>query len=96
MVGFARQYPDGARPLGPLQVDAASGPTPEAVMGLPSPKTMYPPDEPALSDLRRRLETQWVPGMMTLLGLDPDDLPALWDVDLLLADADHDLAEPAW
>ncbi len=89
VVGFARQYPEGARPLGPLRVDEAAGLSPEAVMGLPSPKTMYPPDEPALSELRERLETEWVPGMMPLLGLVADDLPALWDVDLLLADPDH-------
>jgi hypothetical protein len=89
VVGFARQYPDGARPLGPLRVDAASGPSAEAVMGLPSSKTMYPPDEPAFSELRQRLETEWVPAMTGLLGLVPDDLPTLWDIDLLLADPDH-------
>jgi hypothetical protein len=88
VTGFARQYPAGARPLGPLEVDTARGPSPEAVMGLPSPKTMYPPDEPVFSGLRRRLETEWVPGMTEVLDLAVDDLPALWDVDLLLADAD--------
>ncbi len=86
VVGFARQYPEGARPLGPLHVDPASGPSPEAVMGLPSPKTMYSPDEPAFAELRQRLETEWVPGMRAILGLAPDDVPALWDIDLLLAD----------
>jgi hypothetical protein len=49
---------------------------------------MYAPDEPAFSVLRQRLETEWVPGMLELLGLVADDLPALWDVDLLLADLD--------
>ena len=58
-------------------------------MGLPSPKTMYTPEEPALSELRQRLETEWVPAMTALLGLVPEDLPALWDVDLLLADPDR-------
>jgi hypothetical protein len=86
VVGFARQYPEGAVPLGPIQVDATSGPPPEAVMGLPSRKTMYPPDEPAFSELRQRLETEWVPAMRALLDLGPDDLPALWDIDLLLTD----------
>jgi hypothetical protein len=86
VAGFARQYPDGAHPLGPLQVDPASVRSPDDVMGLPSPKTMYSPDEPVLSGLRHRLEAEWVPGMMALLGLVADDLPALWDVDLLLAD----------
>jgi hypothetical protein len=78
----------GARPLGAVEVDAASGPIAEVVMGLPSPKTMYPPDEPAFSELRQRLETDWVPRMTQLLELAPEHLPALWDVDLFLADRD--------
>jgi hypothetical protein len=86
VVGFARQYPAGARPLGPLAVDVASGPSAEEVMGLPSPKTMYPPDEPAFADLRQRLEGEWVPGMVERLRLDLDELPALWDIDLLIAE----------
>lgn len=88
VVGFARQYPEGARPRGPWHVDATAGPSADAVMGLPSAKTMYPPDEPAFAELRHRLETEWVPGMRRLLGLAPDDLPALWDVDLLIGGHD--------
>ena len=56
-------------------------------MGLPSPKTMYPPGEAAFSYLRQRLEADWVPGLTEALDLNPEDLPALWDVDLLIADA---------
>ncbi|HEX4700224.1 MAG TPA: Cj0069 family protein [Actinomycetes bacterium] len=96
VVGFARQYPDGARPRGALDTLPAPGSTPDAVMGLPSAKTMYPPGEPALAELRESLETDWVPGMMSQLGLEVDRLPALWDVDLLLADpADPKRAAPA-
>jgi hypothetical protein len=85
VVGFARQYPDGAQPRGPL--DTFPAPTPDTVLGLPSAKTMYPPpEEPALAQLRERMETDWVPSMMSHLGLELDRLPALWDVDLLLAD----------
>ena len=83
VVGFARQYPDGVVPDGPLQVTPESEPSAEKVMGLPSPKTMYPPAEPAFADLRARLEGEWVPQMTAALGLEPDDLPALWDVDLI-------------
>jgi len=86
VVGFARQYPDGVVPLGPLQILLDTQPSADHVMGLPSPKTMYPPDEPELADLRDRLERSWVPAMTTLLKLNPDHLPALWDVDLLIAD----------
>jgi hypothetical protein len=55
-------------------------------MGLPSPKTMYSPDEPAFGALRQQLEADWVPRLTELVDLEPDDLPALWDVDLLIAE----------
>ena len=87
VVGFARQYPDGVIPDGPVEVVLETRPSADEVMGLPSPKTMYPPDEPELSDVRYRLESSWVPEMTKLLELNPDHLPALWDVDLLFADA---------
>jgi hypothetical protein len=83
VAGFARQYPHGVIPDGPLRVIPESEPSVEQVMGLPSPKTMYPPEEPAFVDLRARLEGEWVPGMAGVLGLETHDLPALWDVDLI-------------
>jgi hypothetical protein len=85
VVGFARQYPDGALPRGALDTLPAPGSTPDGVMGLPSAKTMYPAEEPALAELRESLETDWVPSMLSRLGLELDRLPALWDADLLLA-----------
>ena len=94
LVGFARQYPAGAVPVGPLHVAPGSGPSAEDVMGLPSPKTMYPPTEPAFARLRSLLEDQWVPGAVEALGLAPDHLPALWDVDLLIADPSDALGDP--
>jgi hypothetical protein len=86
VVGFARQYPDGAVPDGPLRVAPGTGPPAQEVMGLPSPKTMYPPAEPAFAALRQLLETQWVPGTLSRVGLEVGDLPALWDIDLLISD----------
>jgi hypothetical protein len=83
VVGFARQYPQGVIPDGPLHVIPESEPSAEKVMGLPSPKTMYPPEEPAFADLRARLEGEWVPHLAAALGLRHDDFPALWDVDLV-------------
>jgi hypothetical protein len=89
VVGFARQYPEGAVPLGVLDVTPDSRQPAQAVMGLPSPKTMYPTDEPGFRGMRALLETDWVPGTLGLLGLGTDDLPALWDVDLLIADPEE-------
>jgi hypothetical protein len=96
VVGFARQYPDGVVPDGPLGVVPATQPPASQVMGLPSPKTMYQAHEPALAQLRERLETDWVPAMTSVVGLRPNDLPALWDVDLLIADPapGHELDRP--
>lgn len=90
VVGFARQYPDGAVPDGPLRMAPGAGPSAQEVMGLPSPKTMYPPGELAFEGLRERLETEWVPGTLSMLGLGIGDLPALWDIDLLIADTVED------
>jgi hypothetical protein len=94
VVGFARQYPTGAVPVGPLHVARGSGQPAEDVMGLPSPKTMYPPTEPGFAGLRSLLEDQWVPGAVEALGLAPDHLPALWGIDLLIADPSHGPGDP--
>jgi hypothetical protein len=43
--------------------------------------------------MRVQAETQWVPQMLDILGLDPQELPVIWDADFLYgpktaADAD--------
>jgi hypothetical protein len=84
IVGFGRQYPKGLSPA--ERADAAPGspaPAVDTIMGLPSPKTMYPADEPAFADLRKNIEGEWVPAMQQLLDIDTSALPALWDADLL-------------
>lgn len=77
VVGFGRQ--------GPPAWGSESG----EVFGLPSPKAMVDVTTPALAGLRRRLEEEWVPGLCRLVGLEPEDLPVLWDIDLLGADPDR-------
>jgi hypothetical protein len=69
VVGFARQHP-------------AISDT-ENVLGMPSGKTMLDGDEPSLVQLKSRLEREWIPGLRTLVELDEDELPILWDVDFL-------------
>jgi len=85
VAGFARQYPPGLSPderaARGLALDAEV--PAEAIMGLPSAKTMYPPDEPAFARLRALVEQEWVPGMQAILGLDTNSLPVLWDADFL-------------
>lgn len=47
------------------------------------PRVMSGPDTPDLQRLRTLMETDWTPGMLGLLGLEPDDLPVIWDADFL-------------
>jgi hypothetical protein len=75
VVGFALQSADAL-----IEADGDEA----RVMGLPSPKTMLPPEEPGLQRLRRLVEVDWVPGLCELLGLEPGELPVLWDADFLL------------
>jgi hypothetical protein len=85
VAGFARQYPPGLSP----QERTARGLAIDAevpvgtIMGLPSPKTMYPPDAPDFARLRALMEQEWVPGMQAILGIDTPALPVLWDADFL-------------
>ncbi|WP_162253927.1 Cj0069 family protein [Phycicoccus sp. Soil748] len=56
-----------------------------AVLGVPAPKTMVPSDQPEFRALRHRLEDEWIPAMRSLLDIAPDQLPVLWDIDLIQA-----------
>jgi hypothetical protein len=76
VVGFARQYPE--------QPSSDSHPSvPRRVFGLPSAKTMFPPDEPTFDSLKGAVESEWVPAMQDLVDVDSASLPALWDADFL-------------
>jgi len=81
VVAFSRQSADT------LITDADSA---ARVMGLPSPKTMYPPDSHELARLRLQVESEWVPGLLRLLDLPRARLPVLWDIDFLLGPPAHD------
>ncbi len=72
VVGFTQQYPRGLVPPG---TDLP-----------PATKVFEPPDAPAFQDLRERAETEWVPEMQRLLGLETGELPVIWDADLLHGD----------
>ena len=85
VAGFARQYPPGlspeertARGLA-LEAEVSA----ETLMGLPSAKTMYPPDEPSFARLRGLVEREWVPGMQAIVRIETGSLPVLWDADFL-------------
>ena len=81
VVGFARQYPHGLSPA--EKESGVESPPADLVLGLPAAKTMFSPDEPQFQRLRRLMETDWVPGLMRLAGIEPARLPVLWDADFL-------------
>lgn len=69
VVGFAHQYPRGLRP---------------ASAGEPPPGKMFElPSAPQYQELRERMESEWVPEMQRLLGLETHELPVIWDADFL-------------
>jgi len=49
----------------------------------PGPRIMHPATAPAFQALRSKMETEWTPQMMRLLGIARDALPIVWDADFL-------------
>jgi len=76
VVGFARQT------MADPSVDPAA-PARHTVFGIPAAKTMYRPSEPEFQPLRERLESEWIPGLRRLVGVDQVSVPLLWDCDFL-------------
>jgi len=75
VVGFGHQY-----------IKALIEPPPEgpdAPAAQPGPRIMHGPDAPAFQSLRAKMEAEWVPQVMQILGLDPASLPIIWDADFL-------------
>lgn len=75
VVGFCQQWPKGLLDNDPHQ-------------GAPPASVMEGPDVPAYQPLRVQAETQWVPQMISILGLDPHQLPVIWDADFLYGPRD--------
>ncbi len=77
VVGFARQWPKGLLELDP---EATPVPTP--------PSVMEGPEALAYQALRVKAESEWVPQMKTILGLESQSLPVIWDADFLFGPKD--------
>jgi len=56
---------------------------PDSPQAQPGPRIMHPPDAPQFRALRTKMESEWTPGMIRTLELDPRSLPVLWDADFL-------------
>jgi Domain of unknown function (DUF6815) len=75
VAGFGHQYIKALIPPPPEGPDS-----PEAQ---PGPRIMHGPDAPQFQALRRKMEEEWTPQMMQVLGLDAGSLPIIWDADFL-------------
>lgn len=49
----------------------------------PGPRIMHGPDAAPFQALRARMEAEWVPQMMAVLGIARGELPIIWDADFL-------------
>jgi hypothetical protein len=56
---------------------------PDAPAAQPGPRNMYGPDAAQFQALRMKMEAEWTPQMMKVLGLERDSLPIIWDADFL-------------
>ena len=56
---------------------------PDSPAAQPGPRIMHGPDAAPFQALRAKMEAQWVPQMMQVLGIDDASLPIIWDADFL-------------
>lgn len=57
---------------------------PRDAVPAPTPRLYYAATLPRFQALRRKLEAEWVPQMLQVLGMRASELPVLWDCDFLL------------
>ncbi|MGO4668193.1 Cj0069 family protein [Bosea sp. 2RAB26] len=75
VVGFGHQFIKALIPPPP------EGPDSEAAQ--PGPRIMHPASAEPFQTLRIRMEADWTPQMMAVLGIEPGSLPIIWDADFL-------------
>ena len=61
---------------------------PDAPAAQPGSRIMHGPDAAPFQALRTKMETEWVPQMIDVLGLDSAALPIIWDADFLYGPRD--------
>jgi hypothetical protein len=75
VVGFGHQFIKALIPPPP------EGPDSPAAQ--PGPRIMHGADAPQFQALRAKMEAEWTPQMMRVLGIDAASLPIIWDADFL-------------
>jgi hypothetical protein len=61
---------------------------PDSAAAQPGPRIMHPATAPEFQALRIKMESDWTPQMMQLLGIDTGSLPIIWDADFLYGPRD--------
>ena len=77
-VGFGHQFIKALIPPPPEGPDSAQ----------PGPRIMHPASAPEFRALRTKMESEWTPQMMQLLGIEAESLPIIWDADFLYGPRD--------
>jgi hypothetical protein len=80
VVGFGHQLIKALIPPPP------EGPDSEGAQ--PGPRVMHPATASEFQALRTKMESEWTPQMMQLLGIDAGSLPIIWDADFLYGPRD--------
>jgi hypothetical protein len=80
VVGFGHQL------IKALMPPAPEGPYSEAAQ--PGPRIMHPASAQEFQALRTKMEFEWTPQMMQLLGIEAMSLPIIWDADFLYGPRD--------
>jgi hypothetical protein len=75
VVGFGHQFIKALIPPPPEGMDSPAA--------QPGPRIMHGADAAAFQKLRARMEDEWTPQMMQVLGVDAAALPIIWDADFL-------------
>jgi hypothetical protein len=75
VVGFGHQFIKALIPPPP------EGPDSPAAQ--PGPRIMHGAEAEPFQVLRAKMEAEWAPQMMEVLGIDPTSLPIIWDADFL-------------
>jgi len=75
VVGFGHQFIKALIPQPP------EGPDSPAAQ--PGPRIMHGADAEPFQVLRAKMEAEWTPQMMEILGIDAASLPIIWDADFL-------------
>jgi hypothetical protein len=66
---------------------------PDSPAAQPGPRIMHGPDAAPFQALRVKMEIEWVPRMMQVLGIEASALPIIWDADFLYGPRDAEGAD---